>query len=146
MVSLKEGMLDAVRTTLEEMFFLEVTVPQFKWARVRVEEPFTGAVTLAFPRPLLEDVASGLMPGEDEIPEQMLSDMLAELVNTVAGRLINSVVSDDTTFKLGIPETGTGWPEAQNIETTIHPFQIDRKCFIVQLEGATLAKAESGLE
>ena len=141
MVGVRQGMLDAVSATLEEMFFLEVAEPDFRWARVRVEEPFIGAVTLAFPLPLVRDVASGLIPGVDDIPEQMLADTLAEMVNTVAGRLMNSVVAKDTTFQLSVPETGIGWPEPQSKEAVIHPFQIDRKCFIVLLEGDYLASA-----
>lgn len=134
----KDLMLEAVRTTMEEMFFLEVGEPNFQWARVAVEKPFEGAVTLAFPTPLIQDVASGLMPEESNPSEQMLQDMLAELVNTVAGRLMSSVVSKETTFTLRVPETGSGWPEPHRTPATVHPLQIDRKCFIVLLEGEAL--------
>lgn len=138
----KKEMLEAVQVTMEEMFFLEVGEPKFQWARVNVEQPFTGAVTLAFPQPLIEDVASGLMPGEAEFSDQLLQDTLAELVNTVAGRLVSAVVSEDVTFRLSIPETGAGWPESSMNPVSVHPFQIDRKCFIVVLEGATLGSAD----
>lgn len=137
----KEKMLDAVTVTMEEMFFLEVGKPRFQWARVRVEAPFEGAVTLAFPQPLIEDVASGLMPGQEAFSDQMLQDTLAELVNTVAGRLVSSVVSEELTFTLSVPETGAGWPESKSDAVSVHPFQIDRKCFIVLLEGEKLASA-----
>lgn len=138
MVDVGTGLAEAVQATLEEMFFLEVMEPEFLWARVRVSEPFNGSVTLAFPRPLAEDVASGLMPGEETISEQMLQDTLAEMVNTVAGRLMSQVVDEDTTFRLEVPQTGSGWPDMDLAGAALFPYQIDRKCFMVLLQGERL--------
>jgi hypothetical protein len=137
-VNVNNDLKSALQATLEEMFFLEVAEPKFFWARVMVREPFSGAVTLVFPRPLLETVAAGLMPDQEALDERTLGDILAELVNTVAGRLVSLVVDESTTFKLDVPDVGTGWPQSGLCPAAIQPYEIEGRLFMVLLEGEEL--------
>ncbi|MDD4731425.1 MAG: chemotaxis protein CheX [Desulfovibrio sp.] len=109
-MDMKDAVLSAVSATMEEMFFIEPQKSDFLWSRVRVLEPCTGSVTMAFPRPLLEQMARAIFGEQERIREQMLWDTLAEVVNTVAGRIVSSLLPPETTFRLSVPENGSGWP------------------------------------
>ncbi|MEF2144736.1 MAG: chemotaxis protein CheX [Desulfovibrionaceae bacterium] len=108
--SLQSVVAGAVSATMEEMFFIEASSSDYLWSRVRVLEPCEGAVTMVFPRKLLTLAAAAIFGEDERIREQTLWDTLAEIVNTVAGRILGELLSEDRTFKLSVPESGTGWP------------------------------------
>lgn len=109
-MDVREAVRSAVAATMEEMFFVEARESDFLWSRVRVLEPCEGAVTMAFGRELLVHVAQSIFGEQARIREQTLWDTLAEVVNTVAGRIVSSFLPPETPFRLSVPESGTGWP------------------------------------
>lgn len=134
----QQALNEAVAGTLEEMFFSEASPSDLLWAKVRVVEPLEGAVTLAFPRLLAEEMAASLMGGEGQVPERVLLDALAELVNTVAGKFMSLLVSEDTAFKLSVPETGSGWPRRPGNNGMVQPFRVGKANFVALVEGEAL--------
>ncbi|MBW1721798.1 MAG: chemotaxis protein CheX [Deltaproteobacteria bacterium] len=115
---LREVMASAVAETFEEMFFLEVLQVEFPEApgpepevlktSLLINDPFPGEMCLEAPRSSVADMARMLFnTDEEEIPEQTLLDLLAELLNTIAGRVMNRVIPPETSFRLGLPETRT---------------------------------------
>ncbi|SKA89817.1 Chemotaxis phosphatase CheX [Paucidesulfovibrio gracilis DSM 16080] len=131
-MDVKEAVHSAVSATMEEMFFLEPQASDFLWSKVRVLEPCTGSVTMAFPRTLLIQAAHGLFGEQERIREQMLWDTLAEVVNTVAGRIMSNLLPPDSTFRLSVPESGTGWP-AKDGEPIL--YMTDGGGFVVMTDG-----------
>jgi hypothetical protein len=61
------------------------------------------------PRELAATIAEALYNPTDESDiDKLLFDVLAELLNTIAGRIMAEVVPHEDTFRLGLPETGVG--------------------------------------
>jgi hypothetical protein len=74
---------------------------------ISVHQPFPGALRLVMPGELVVTIAETLYnPGDPQEIDVILFDVLAELLNTIAGRVLAEVVSHECTFRLGIPETG----------------------------------------
>lgn len=108
----------AVERTFEEMTFLEVKhirEPKaisersaFLKTTLLVHDPFPGELCLKAPRSLVVGVARCLFSiGDEDIVDPSLLDLLAELLNTIAGSILNEITPKDATFRLGLPETGT---------------------------------------
>ncbi|MGE4291003.1 MAG: chemotaxis protein CheX [Desulfovibrio sp.] len=131
-MSVKESVQAAVSATMEEMFFVEPRNSDFLWSKVRVLEPCEGSVTLVFERSLLQYVAQAIFGEHERIREQTLWDTLAEVVNTVTGRVVSSLLPPDTPFRLSVPENGTGWPPRAN-EPML--YVTDRGGFVVMVKG-----------
>lgn len=113
-----EAMQAAVAGCLENMAFMEVfpaepDAPEPEdpvWVSLLVLEPTQGEFRLALSRALLEEIAANIYGFDSEITEQQTADLLAELLNTILGRFMASILPMET-FKLGIPEAGTTeWP------------------------------------
>ena len=122
----------AIAKTMEEMTFEEVEIdeaPQTTlamrndslWAALPIKRPLVGELVLntsqIYARKLAEDVYGG--PGK-EFSENVVRDVLAEILNTVAGSFIKKVVPQDQQFELGLPTTGLGKiPEPASPVTSI---------------------------
>ena len=148
-----EALVCAVAETFEGMLFMEVLpadVPEpgrdALWARVPVLEPVAGGVTLLCPPGLARALADALTmgcPGGDLAPEiacrvalgaeRLHLDALAELVNTLAGRLLGRIVPERQAFRLGLPETGTGHSSGGVFET--FGFLVGDSAFHVRVSG-----------
>ncbi|WP_022663072.1 chemotaxis protein CheX [Paucidesulfovibrio longus] len=131
-MNVKQAVNSAVNATMEEMFFVESRESDFLWSKVRVLEPCEGSVTLAFERNLLEHVAQAIFGEQERIREQTLWDTLAEVVNTVAGRVMSALLPPQTPFRLSVPENGTGWPP-KGSEPTL--YVTDEGGFVVMVKG-----------
>ncbi|MCK5436732.1 MAG: response regulator [Desulfobulbaceae bacterium] len=114
---LQETMAAAVIETLENMTFMEVVQtdqpasPQPKSdmlkASILVHDPFQGELRLVMPRKLTATIAETLyQPGDQQDIDNLLFDVVAELLNTIAGRVLAEIVSHERTFRIGLPETG----------------------------------------
>lgn len=137
---LQETMVRAVIETLENTAFMEVSqieqpasAPEksnMLKVGISVHQPFPGALRLVMPSELVVTIAETLYnPGDQQEIDILLFDVLAELLNTIAGRVLAEVVSHEYTFRLGIPETGiesfaeNDMPSVQcNFETEGHYF------------------------
>jgi len=110
-----QAVFDAVAETFENMTFLEVAPGQKdQWdaqgaevicVSLLINNPFPGEFKLRVPVPLAQQVAEILyaMPAE-ETSQTMLHDITAEVLNTVAGRVMTEVLPEDQTYQLGLPE------------------------------------------
>lgn len=114
---LKEIITNAVMETLENMAFMEVIQidqsasesPDLLRASILVHDPFPWELRLIMPRELAATIAETIYnPGDQQDIDKLLFDVLAELLNTIAGRVMAEVVSHENTFRLGLPETGVG--------------------------------------
>lgn len=104
----------SIAVTLENMAFMEVLSPSEETAadgeesltaRLLVLDPLQAEMILTLPVQLLRNIIDVVHAfPEDEVVEQIQADMLGELLNTVAGRLLNDFLPGDQTYKLGLPE------------------------------------------
>ena len=151
---MREALAMAVAETFEGMLFLEALpsdVPESSrsvlWARVPVLEPAAGEVTLLCPPGLAQAFAEVLTSGcpggamDPEIAcrvgdgaERLQRDVLAELGNTLAGRLLERLVPELRSFRLGLPETGTGHPAGRGGHESFG-FLVSGEIFHVRVSG-----------
>jgi hypothetical protein len=119
---LQVGMLNAVTETLENMAFMEVLAGSensdtqlsraVMSAGLLVNDPVQWEIKLHMPKTLLLKIAEAVYPMlQEETSDNLLNDLLAEILNTIAGLFLGEILPQDQTFTLGLPETG--------LETTI---------------------------
>jgi hypothetical protein len=156
---LPEIICSAVKETFEEMAFLEVIQhleppngldePLDEASALRalllIHDPFPGELCLTVPRPLISSVATTLFAMDQEtVTDSTLLDLLSELLNTIAGRVMVKMTPDGTTFRLGLPETEVETldpPDEQYMECY---FDIDGQFFSLTASGdALLARGET---
>lgn len=139
---INEVMARAVADTFEGMVFMETlavtqdcpaSASTNHWTWLDVLDPFQARVFLELPEDLLRQVVAELygLEGEDCTPD-VLGDTLAELLNTLAGRVMALAVPEDTTFQLGLPTRGTGKPPLSGPGNT-HLFTSSGHCIRVHV-------------
>lgn len=105
----------AIAVTLESMAFMEVlpktdetgseTVGGSMSARLLVLDPIQAEMVLTMPIQLLRNIIDVVHAfPEEDVAEQIQADMLGELLNTVAGRLLNDFIPGNQSYRLGLPE------------------------------------------
>ncbi len=115
--NLVDIVVDATAETVENMAFLEVlqsdkiTPYDEHLVRLRVEilinSPFPGEIRLVIPISLAVLFAQNMYNLEEkEISEKLMHDVLGEIVNIIAGRLMADIVPADQAFHLGLPQVG----------------------------------------
>jgi len=116
-MDVKEILVDAVTETIESMAFVEllpaetITPYDEQMVRLRVEilvnEPFPGEIRLVLPKALAVQFARNMYSLEQqEVTDGIISDVLGEIVNIIAGRLMADILPGHQTFKLGLPLVG----------------------------------------
>ena len=107
----------AVIETIENMAFVEI-LPKDKISpydehlvRLRVEilvnAPFPGEIRLVFPISLAMIFSQNMYNlDERQITEDLIHDVLGEIINIVAGRLMADIIPSNQTFQLGLPQIG----------------------------------------
>jgi len=117
MIKLKSTLEGAVIETIENMAFVEVaqveknTPYDEHMVRLRVEilvnAPFPGEIRLVLPIALAMIFAQNMYNlDEKKITDNLMHDVLGEIINIIAGRLMAEIVPDNQTFQLGLPEIG----------------------------------------
>ncbi len=116
----KEELTSAISKTMENMTFEDVTfrsdqedikpVDKNKyWAILPIEEPFIGELVLEVPKECGRNLALEVYGEIDVAPsDEAVEDIVAEMLNTLAGSFLNGYVSKDVTFHLGLPQKGQG--------------------------------------
>ncbi len=110
-----EGLTDAVTEAFENMAFVEVescedveSLPSGIDAycvTVDTLEPFKSKVAIIVDREASEELVLDMYGGDiEEVNEEIMSDALAEIGNTVVGRFLSHVVDEGEEFSLGFPE------------------------------------------
>lgn len=107
-------LLTAVAETMEGIAFLEVTPAPgdewdfsgFQWAAIGVHAPVEGRIELGLPDELADEIVMTLYMGDDDpsLMEKRRGDILNEMLNTIAGRMMTLLVDPDESLKLGLPE------------------------------------------
>lgn len=145
-----EIIASAVAETFEEMAFLEVDQVQAPLdkppdegsllrASLLVHDPFAGEISFAAPRSLLTGIAWTLFGAEDEfVSEETLLDLQAELLNTLAGKVMNQITPEEATFKFGLPETKAGSSMGSDGQSVGCYFDVDGEMFSVAACGDAL--------
>ena len=138
---LSKALDNAVTESLENMFFSEVRDVEFHCGSVEVVEPFCGKVTVAFPVDLMKEIAHDVFRVEmSEITISVINDIVAEVANTVAGRLVNELVEENEVFKLQVPVTGLGTLEVTQPVSFINHYEMNSKIYLVMVEGESLLR------
>lgn len=116
-----EMVRQSIAVTLENMAFMEV-LPQSQEtaagaanssmsARLLVLDPIQAEMILTLPIQLLRNIIDVVHAfPEEDVVEQIQADMLGELLNTVAGRLLNDFIPGNQSYRLGLPEVSQDHP------------------------------------
>jgi hypothetical protein len=111
----------SVAVTLENMAFMEVLPltdetdsgigASSMSARLLVLDPLQAEMILTLPIQLLRNIIDVVHAfPEEDVLEQIQADMLGELLNTVAGRLLNDFIPGNQSYRLGLPEVSEDRP------------------------------------
>lgn len=76
------------------------------YTAILILHPFPGELRLIVPRELAISMAQNIYVMEEEPSEQILDDLVAEMINVIAGRLMAQILRPHEKFKIGLPETG----------------------------------------
>lgn len=122
MEKLREKAIFVVSETIEDMAFSEVKTPDstenyeefvdwinlnWLYSEILFHEPFIGEFRLIMPQGVVTIIAEDLfLIEENNITPNILKDIMGEILNVIAGRLLSAIVPDDKTFELGLPATG----------------------------------------
>ncbi len=143
----KEVVVQAVSESLENMLFMEPEPTGdcsdechsagCRWAKLGVTAPYEGEMTMICPEELAVQITESLFGGSETTPNaDLVADAMAEILNTVAGRLLGLIVPESQVFKLGLPQTGKGELPASTEDTIEERFLIEGKCFCLRIRGA----------
>ena len=114
---LRNFLESAVIETIESMAFVEIvpTINKTPYdehlVRLRVEilvnAPFPGEIRLVLPISLAMIFAQNMHNlDERQITDELIHDVLGEIINIVAGRLMADIIPSNQTFQLGLPQIG----------------------------------------
>ncbi len=108
-------MVQAVVETVEEMAFSELTLYEgepeigqlngsFRQAWLLVYQQLAGIFSLTLSPNLLREFAANIYGmDQSEISTEMENDTLAELLNTISGRIMREIIPEDQRYELGLP-------------------------------------------
>lgn len=144
---LQEKITSVLAETLENMAFLDVD----ESSREEIEE-LEGkrlSVTLMVSKPillemrlemdeelLLQVVETVYTMDREEITEQQVEDLLAEFLNTLAGRFMAEVLPEDQTFALNLPEINDEDSNFSETDSHSYYYLADELPVIVELTSA----------
>ncbi len=111
----------AISKTMENMTFEEVQIVHHNkeanifvkdatWAILPIVRPYCGQLVLEI-TPGCGHTFAGVVIGKidkNEVSDEWIQDMLAEMANTIAGRFVAALLQDNEAFELGLPTTGQG--------------------------------------
>ncbi len=120
--------VEAVTLTLENMVFeqpqlLEATMVSASgpsqsadkaadiglvWAAIPLLSPHYGKMSIELTETFARDLAQNLYSGDDCNTHDIFLDVLAEILNTLAGRFMIALLGSASNFELGFPSTGRG--------------------------------------
>ena len=98
------SMQEAISEKLEQMAYLEVTDPEddlegasnLLWTKIDIKEPVHVALTMVLPDIVAFEITNSIFSGMNQSPtDDLINDTLGELSNTIAGRLMNKIISKD---------------------------------------------------
>jgi len=116
-MNVEKLLVEAISNIIETMAFVEVlkadriTPYDEDLARLRVEilvnAPFPGEIRLILPKSLAVLFTKNMYSLDDqEVSDETIGDVLGEIINIIAGRLMADILPGDQTFQLGLPLIG----------------------------------------
>ncbi|MBT3225282.1 MAG: hypothetical protein HN580_25310 [Deltaproteobacteria bacterium] len=116
-MNVEQILVDVISETVETMAFMEVlkkdTITPYDehLERLRVEilvnAPFPGEIRLVLPKSLAVLFSQNMYSlDEQDVTIETVEDVLGEIVNIIAGRLMADILPEDQTFQLGLPLIG----------------------------------------
>lgn len=155
---LGEKLSNVVDETFENMAFisteevdeeqLPVDSEQLREVRLLVTSPIVIEIHLHLAEELLHQIVENMYTIDaEDITEEQISDVLAETLNTLGGRLMTEILPPDQTFSLSLPETVTDefTPADENIVFTAF-YLADDFPVSVKISAATLDELEALLK
>lgn len=139
--SYNETLVTAVLETFENLAFME---PEFTPGRafadggvlrcsLAIHAPLRSTMEMAMGEDLAAVVAGTIWSiDKTDVDEQMRRDIVAELLNTIAGRFMKALVPVDRTFQLGLPEFAA-YPGAAGRNLHLFPFSLGGGMFRIAL-------------
>ncbi|ADH85374.1 hypothetical protein [Desulfurivibrio alkaliphilus] len=104
-----------------------------------VHDPVQGEFRLLMAEPLVKHLAATVYgPVLEEIDEAIENDFLAELLNTIAGRLLGEMLPPECSFQLGLPESREGLAACSHPPCLSWHFTIEELNCTISLHGETL--------
>ncbi|MBN1970034.1 MAG: chemotaxis protein CheX [Candidatus Delongbacteria bacterium] len=108
----RQAMVETIEEIFESMMFMDaialeknVTIESNYMVRMLINHPFPGEIVVKLNEDLLIRMSSNLyLLEDDEISEKVKNDLAYEITNTIAGKLMDKLVPETSTFKLGLPE------------------------------------------
>ncbi|MDH4121636.1 MAG: chemotaxis protein CheX [Deltaproteobacteria bacterium] len=143
---LHDMVIESVVEAFEPMGFLEVLPAEAfvpydeRMNRVRVEimveTPFQGEMRLIIPKEVGMEITTNLYSYDrGQVTENMLNDMLREILNVIAGRLVARIVPPEIPFTIGLPEVGKKSFDDKNTPSSTFHFHLEQNPFWVVLLG-----------
>jgi len=121
-----DELTEAVTESFENLFFAEVEAcdsldelnPDEAYLLIMVDtyKPFKGSVGLVVPKDYSEEIVMEMM-GDDieQLNDDLISDALSEISNTVVGRFL-AKVAEEQEFALGFPSCRSWDPKVDGLE------------------------------
>ncbi len=143
---LQQIIFESVSETFEAMLFTSVyQIPspdsesnEMDMFVIQIDSlsPIEGRLTLEVPSDLGFEITKDIYSWQEDSPpsESMVKDTLAELINTIAGKLLGKAIPEDQSFELGLPETGNDVPEPGDTVVITH-FEVNNHIFSLMVEG-----------
>jgi len=133
--------LEIVRTTFEEMTFMDVDVTNPQTLDLEIgpilflpySHPRAGSVCLGMPKEIKFLSAENIY-GESwkDLSSDQIDDSLLEMLNVLVGRLLNAHFGEQSAYVMGLPTVLYGEPEREaNSEHQVYRFQINNLAFFL---------------
>ena len=137
----------AVEITFEEMAFSEVDIIEAGVERkytagdsiqagLAITAPFSAWIDLRMPRKLAEQITESVcMAAGGCVGSEEMNDVLAEMVNVIAGLFLKEFLPPDKSYSLDIPTVGKKPPPSKGK---------DRAAIFIEVEGSPVTITISG--
>ena len=126
-----QSMAEVMSETFERMGFMEAFAVDGQdlpddclGATLKIDQPLKAAVSFFVPQELAWSIAENLY-GAEELSMELVTDMIGELLNTIAGKLLSKVLPDQE-FSLTIPQA-TSLAQAAGPGSFHYYFNIDNQ-------------------
>jgi hypothetical protein len=136
----------SISVTLENMAFMEVSADVSESqplsavdtmsARLLVLDPLQAEIQLTLAVSLLRKIVEVVHAfPEDDVVDKILPDMVGEMLNTVAGRLLNDFLPENQSYRLGLPEVGEGEANSGEGPSKTWNYQIEDEPLALTITG-----------
>ena len=107
-----EGMAFSELEETEVLNEIPLTDKEYSFSRLAALEPFEGQIGLFVPNAYLQEILETTIDPETEVDmEKMRDDLVAEILNTIAGSFMSKLLPDSQEFKIGLPSKTHDYPE-----------------------------------